>query len=836
MATATVGNTGRSARIRAIGIVVGVLLALTLAIAVSLCAIFVHAAHTALPQVDGSISLAGLGGPVTVIRDARGVPHIQARNADDLFFAQGYVTAQDRLWQMDMSRRYSAGELAEILGPSYLGIDEQQRILRLRPAAEKESAALSAGDRQHFEAYARGVNAYIAEHRDRLPLEFRVLRYAPRTWTPADSLLCGILMTEMLNGSEWQTKLARETIARQLSPDLMGDLYPTTSWRDHPPGQPQPNWDEASPSEPRRANSAGKRRPGREIAPVQISPEVAPFAGPDEVPAVGSNNWVISGAHTASGKPLLSNDMHLGHRIPNVWYEAQLTIAAGAMPTFDVAGFTLPGLPYVVVGHNQRIAWGFSNIMPDVQDVYVETVNDRGEYLTPQGWKPLDAQREVIHVKGQPDVVLTTRATRHGPIVSDLVAGEQRTLALRWTLYEQPPTIPFFDVGSAQNWNDFCRAFAQFTGPGQNVVYADADGHIGYHATGSVPLRRNDALVPVNGADDLHEWSGYIPFDKMPAVLDPPSGIIATANSRITPDQYPYTISTSWDGPPYRTQRIYRLLSADRKFTTADMLAIQTDIFSSYDLFLAQRLTYAIDHAKNATREARAAADVLRGWDGRVTPDSSAPTIVAFARRQLWRLLLEPHLGAAASPAQSARGNVADTPKLQLAGWTGYRWPYSAVALENIVERQPERWLPPQFHSYDDLLAAAVNEGGTRETPRRRWQWGERFPLSIQHPIFGSMPLLRHWSGPGTVPQAGDAYTIKAAGPDFGPSERMTVDFADLDHSTMNIVTGESGNLLSANYMDQWTAWYGGTTFAFPFSPAAVNEAKAHQLTLTPAK
>ena len=842
MATATIGNTGRGGRIRVIGIVIGGLLALTLAVAVALCAIFVHAAHAALPQVDGSISFTGLSGPVTVIRDARGVPHIQAPNANDLFFAQGYVTAQDRLWQMDMSRRYSAGELSEILGPSYVGIDEQQRILRIRPAAEKASAALSTRDRQHFEAYARGVNAYIAEHRDRLPLEFRVLRYTPRAWTPADSLLCGILMTEMLNGSEWQTKLARETVARQLSPDLMGDLYPTTSWRDHPPGQPQPNWDEASPSEPRPANSGEKRGPRLKIATRQTPPDVAQFAAPDEVPALGSNNWVVSGAHTASGKPLLSNDMHLGHRIPNVWYEAQLTIAPGAMPTFDVAGFTLPGLPYVVVGHNQHIAWGFSNIMPDVQDVYVETVNDRGEYLTPQGWKPLDVQREVIRVKGQPDVVLTTRATRHGPIVSDLVAGEPRTLALRWTLYEQPPTIPFFDVGAAQNWNDFCRAFAQFTGPGQNVVYADVEGHIGYHATGRVPLRRNDTLVPVSGADDLHEWSGYVAFDSMPSTLDPPAGIIATANSRITPDQYPYTISTSWDGPPYRTQRIYRLLSADRKFTAADMLAIQTDIFSSYDLYLAQRLTYAIDHAKNATREARAAADVLRGWDGRVTPDSSAPTIVAFARRQLWRLLLAPHLGAAPSPAQGARGNVADTPKLQLGGWTGYRWPYSAVALENIVERQPERWLPPQFHSYDELLAAAVSAGVTQahssETrlTQRRWQWGERFPLSVQHPIFGSVPLLRDWSGPGTVPQAGDAFTIKAAGPDFGPSERMTVDFADLDRSTMNIVTGESGNLLSGNYMDQWKAWYGGTTFGFPFSSAAVHQAKAHELTLTPAK
>lgn len=854
MATATISSTRHRSRLRLLGTIIAVLLGLVVIAAVIISAVIVHIAHAALPQVDGNIAIAGLSAPVSVIRDARGVPHIRAQNAIDLFVAQGYVTAQDRLWEMDMSRRYSAGELSEVLGSGFLGLDKQQRIMRLRLTAEKSVTALSPREREHLEAYSRGVNAYIDTHRKSLPLEFRVLGYSPRPWTPADSLLCGILMSQMLNGSEWETKLAREAVQAKLSPELVADLYPNTSWRDHPPSQPQPNLDENSPSEPKHAAGANKHK---EPEPAASLTPALDIPAPDEIPAAGSNNWVISGAHTASGKPLLSNDMHLVHRIPNIWYEAHLTIqSSNAAPSFDVAGFTIPGLPYVIVGHNQRIAWGFTNILPDVQDVYVETVNDKGEYLTPQGWRPIDTQREVIHVKGRPDVVLTTRATRHGPIVSDLVDGEKRTLALRWTLYEQLPTTPFFDVDSAQNWSDFRRAFSQFPGPGQNVVYADVDGHIGYQATGRVPLRPSATLVPVNGADDLHEWTGYIPFDSMPGAFDPPGGIIATANSRISPDGYPYTVSTSWDAPPYRTQRIYRLLSANRKFTPADMLSIQMDIFSSYDLFLAQRFTYAIDHSPNATREARAAADAMRGWDGRVTPDSSAPTIAALARRHLWHLLLEPHLGDVAAPAARNRAN-GDISKVQVTGWSAYRWPYSAVALENIVERQPPRWLPPQFHSYEELLTAAVNaavaDAHSSETkltqpgspPRsafsrggveKRWRWGVRFPLTIQHPIFGAVPFLNRWSGPGTVPQAGDAYTIKAAGIDFGPSERMTVDLADLDHSTMNIVSGESGNLFSANYMDQWKAWYGGTTFTFPFSSADVHDARMHELTLTPQK
>ena len=815
MATATLSESGRRALPGLLLRILLIVLLLILLIAAGAFGAFYYAVKRVLPQVDGTLAVAGLSAPVTVIRDVQGVPHITATNAEDLFFAQGYVTAQDRLWQMDVSRRYAAGDMAEILGRQILEHDREQRILQMRWVAERSAQALPARERSHVEAYVRGVNAFIEQHRDRLPLEFRILRYTPRPWTITDSLLCGVMMGQLLNGGQFETELRREAVMKRIGLELAVDLYPNSSWRDHPPGQDQG----ISDGQPREASPRRRRVIRLERSARDSESQLAASSIRFDELAPGSNNWVISGAHTATGKPLLSNDMHLGHRIPNVWYEAQLEIRADGQqpPSFSVVGFTIPGLPYVIVGHNKRIAWGFTNLGPDVQDVYIENVNERGEYQTPQGWKPLEVRRETIHVKGAPDVQLDVRITRHGPIISGLIPGEQRALALRWTLYEQPSSAPFFDVDSAQNWQEFRRAFAEFTGPSQNVVYGDVDGHIGYQATGKIPIRAGgDAPVPVPGADDQHEWRGYVPFAELPSVYDPPSGVIATANGRITPDGYKYTLSSEW-GSPYRTERIYRLLNEQKKFKAEDMLGLQTDIYSVFDQLCANRFVYAVDHVKNASPRARSAANLMRGWDGRVTTDSSAATVVALARRQLWRLLLEPRLGSE---------------------WTSYTWFMSSVALENILARQPARWLSPQFHSYDELLTAAVDAavsgtgGGT--VTKKNWQWGRRFPLELQHPIFGNIPFIRHWSGPGTVPQSGDGFSVKQVGRDFGPSERMTVDFADLDHSLFNVVTGESGQLFSPNYMDQWKSWYGGTSFRMAFWGDAVARANRHELRLVP--
>ena len=770
---------------------------------------FYHAAKAALPQLDGTLALAGLHAPVTVLRDEHGVPTLQASTLSDLFFAQGYVAAQDRLWQMDMTRRYASGDLAAVLGPELVKHDTQQRILGMRQMAQRGVAQLSPRDRGYLQDYARGVNAYIAQHQKTLPLEFRLLTYFPHAWTPDDSLLIGLSMYQYLNGYEAETKILREKVTNKVGPELAADLYVNSSWRDHAPGI------EEGEIENNRTNTPEETEEQTHLRREQNHPALLPRRDfPEDLSAMipGSNNWVVSGAHTASGKPLLSNDMHLEHQIPNTWYIAHLVCG-----DYDVAGVTLPGMPYVVVGHNRRVAWGFTNLGPDVEDIYIETFDANGDYQTLQGWVKPERRQEIIRVKGKPEVTVDVVVTRHGPIISDLVPGEARRLSLKWTAADPNAIgLPFFDVNTASNWQEFKDAFSKFGGPGQNVVYADADGHIGYHATGKIPIRASgDGALPVPGNDDAHEWTGYIPFDKLPTVFDPPSGIIGTANGRVTPDGYPYLISNEWVAP-YRTQRIYRVLSSGKKFAPADMLALQTDVHSEFDRFTAERLVYAVDHNPKASERAKQAADLMRRWDGAMNKDLVAPTIETYARRLIWKKLLEAKIG---DPHD-------------------YDWENNSVWFENVLARQPDRWLPSGVASYNELFAGAVEEvvnGKDAPHALTLWKYGTAFPIEITHPFWGKLPIIKRGAGTGPVPQSGNAYTVKAAGHHFGASERMTVDFSDFDHSTLNIVNGESGNIFSDYFNDQWPAYSGGTTFSWPFTENAVKPGTKHQLTLQPA-
>jgi penicillin G amidase len=793
---------------------------------------FYRAVRAALPQRDGTVRLAGLTATVIITYDTLAVPNISASNLPDLFFAQGYITAQDRLWQMDMTRRFASGDLAVALGPKYLKYDREQRILGLRQVAEQAAANMEPQQRAQFEAYAAGVNAYIEQHRKTLPLEFRFLGYAPHAWTVEDSLLVGLSMTEFLNHGLYKDKLEKEKILARLGPELTADLFVNTSWRDHPPGAdgspieletPQettPDEEEQAPQAPNHKNDEKQIPRGQSSFLQNPEKQIPRFARDDKTSGSwddppmrpGSNNWVISGAHTASGKPLLSNDMHLDLEIPNVWYEAHLT--AG---DFDVVGVTLPGVPYVIVGHNRRVAWGFTNLGPNVEDLYVEKFNDQGEYLTPQGWVKPEHREEIIRVKGKPEVTLDVVTTRHGPIITDLIPGETRKLALKWTVYDlQATRIPFFAIDSAQNWQEFEAAFSQFGAPGQNVVYADVDGHIGYQATGLIPIRSTgDGSLPVPGDDDAHEWTGYVPYDQLPSVYDPPSGIIASANGRVTPAGYPYELSIQWMSP-YRTQRIYKLLNAPKKFTPADMLAIQTDVVSPFDRFCAERFVYAVDHTAHASARAKSAAELMRNWDGTMDIDSPAATIAVFSRDKLKELLLQPRLGAE---------------------WQDYKWFMSSVWLENVLDHQPPRWLPPGYSGYDELLTRAVEEAVDDASATRAlslWKWGRVHRVDIQHPFWSHFPILKKGAGTGSLPLSGDEETIKQVAPHFGPSERLTVDFSNLDGTTLDIVNGESGNIFDEHYNDQWDAYYRGRTFVLPFSQDAVQHAGVHHLRLEP--
>jgi penicillin G amidase len=778
-------------------------------------------AESALPQLDGHQQVAGLSTPVIVTRDSHGVPAIEAANLDDLFFAQGYVTAQDRLWQMDVMRRFGSGELSEILGEGTLKLDREQRILGLRAAAKKSLTMASSRDRSFFEAYARGVNAYIATHVNRLPIEFRMLRYTPKPWTPEDSVVIANSMVKDLNYHYFFDALARERILAKLGPDLTADLYVNRSWHDRPPTVMRQ--DLAAP--PTDASDSDDDDDDDDDGPDDaVTRRTAPSAPQEGIPVNGSNDWVVSGAHTVTGKPLLSNDMHLGHQMPNLWYEAHLH--SGSL---DVAGVTLPGMPYVVVGHNQRIAWGFTNVGPTVTDVYIENFNTQGAYQTPAGWEQPEHRTEIIHVKDKPDVTVDVKITRHGPIITELVPGETRPLALRWTLYEGL-RIPFFDVNASQNWEEFRRAFSQLDAPGQNVVFADVDGNIGYQTTGKIPIRAaGDGNLPVSGADNAHEWTSYIPFEKLPSVYNPPSGIIGTANGRITPDDYLHSISMEWEAP-WRTARIYRVLESGRQFSAADMLALQTDIHSEAELFAAERFVYAIDHAGKPSARVKQAADLMRNWDGRMSADSPAPTITQNSIVALRRLLLEPKLGSA--PSDPAKED-------EILSWETYSWEMRSVWLENILVHHPKRWLPEKYQNYDELLAAAVDAAVNAPSAPKdltKWRWGAFNAVEIQHPVLGRIPLLRHWTGPGVQEQSGSGYTVKAVTRLHGPSERFTANLADLDQSTLNTVTGQGGNFLSPYYMDQWKTWYEGTTFVLPFSAKAIEAAKAHRLILEPSR
>jgi penicillin amidase len=789
------------------------------------------AEKAALPVLDGDLHLAGtdskgLGAPVTVRRDAHGVPHIAAATQDDLFVAQGYVTAQDRLWQMDIFRRHAGGELAEILGPSLVQHDKAQRVLQFSNIARRIYSNLPPADRARWDDYARGVNLFIAQHQNSLPAEFGLLAYRPRPWTGADSIVIGLMMVQDLD-THWVTKLSRERISRDLHDEkLEADLYPVGSWRDHPPTGEVIDWSQPHPAPPGTSDDDDDDNTQASAAPAAAHEDTAALRALLGLPAcegctLGSNNWVIAGSHTASGKPLLSNDMHLGLTEPNVWFMADLSA-----PGFHAAGVTLPGMPFVIAGHNEHVAWGFTALYADVQDLYIEKLDGKGNFEDGGGnWEPLAVDHELIHVRGGKDVQLDVQSTAHGPLLNPLFTKETRPISLKWTLYD--PTlnsIPLYEINVASNWTEFSAALSTWSWPTQNVVYSDDQGHIAYHAVGRVPLRPAYGDVwgkPLdrfwgNGWDNLRaEWKGYIPFDQLPSAFDPPSGFLATANSRVTTDKSPYPLTLEWAGP-YRVERIYKMLQGRDQLTPADMLAVQNDVYSEVDQELGHRFAYAIDHTPGADDRLKKAADLMRSWDGRLTTDSAAASIVAQTRAALWPLILEPKLGKDAA---------------------GYSWSESSYAEEEIVMHASPDWLPPAYKNWDALLTAAVRKGmkdGKAPSDLADWSYGSWHVLDIEHPLAQFLPLVGRVAGTGPQPFSGDTTTVKQADGVHGPSQRFTIDWSNIDGATENITLGESSDPFSPYFRDQWNDWYAGTTFALPFTQAAVAAQTRHTLRLLP--
>lgn len=692
-----------------------------------------------LPKTSGVLE-APILRSAKITRDKLGSPRISAESMEDAIFLQGFVHAQDRLWQLDALRRAGAGQLSEIFGPATLETDREMRRLRLHRLAEQHARTLAPSLRAHFAAYARGVNWFIETNRNNLPVEFTLLRYDPRPWTIADSILAGMLLYRELT-STWETELRKQTLLSSGERELVEQLFPTHT--------------------------------GSDVQP-------------------GSNAWVIAGSRTASGKPILANDTHLENALPSKWYMIHLQA-----PKLNVAGFSIPGLPSVVVGHNDRIAWGVTNLHFDVQDLYIEKLNpSTGQYVYNGSVETARGERELIYVKGQSPVEHVNWVTRHGPVWS--VQGNQ-LLTLRWIAGELF-AFPFFELNAAANWSQFRKSLAEFPGPAQNFVYADVDGNIGYQVAGRLPIRRGfRGDVPVDGTVSASEWEGFIPFDALPAAFNPPSGVIVTANQNPFPPDYPYPVHGNF-GPPYRARQIRGRLLSRQGWKTSEMLAIQKDVYSSLSHFLAKQVVAAYDKRGTRNQELVQAAEILRAWNGQMEKDLAAPLIAT---------LVFQHLRTAVAN-RAAPGKVASY-ETQMAG----------IVIEQILRARSPAW----FGDFDQLLLRcfvdAVEEGKRLQGRAvAKWSYGAYTELRLTHPVLGRLPWLGKYFTLGPFPQSGSATTVKQTTRRIGPSMRFVADLSNWDASYHNLMTGQSGQPLSGHFKDQWEAHSAGESFPMRWTTA----------------
>lgn len=779
----------------------------------------------ALPQLDGTVAVPGLHARVAVGRDALGVPDIRAQSLEDLLVAQGYVVAQDRLWQMDLLRRAAAGELSEIFGEVAVDHDVESRTLGFTQAADATLAAMAPERRAMLEAYARGVNAYIEQRKDRLPAEFLLLRYKPRPWAARDSLLIAANLYKELTGF-WKDQILRAEVSQAVGPELANDLYAATAesrW-DHPlvgnePAPASPS--HAAPRGPARASAPRAIPDLTADAPLRTAAPSPWDARSDSLPAFdlgsrtvgGSNNWVVDGRRTRSGHPLLENDTHLGWAAPCIWYLVHLTA-----PGWNVKGFAFPGGPLVVIGHNDRIAWGFTNNFADVLDVYAEAFNLQNplEYRVNGQWQHATVRHEVIPVRGAPARSLDVVITRHGPVIQ---RGGSTGYAIRWTATE-PGGLDanYFLLGAAKNWDEFRAVLQASPGPAQNALYADVDGHIGYIVSALVPIQRQPAGdLPVPGDSDDYEWKGYIPRDELPQLYDPPEGVIATANARVTGPSYKWHLTDNWM-EPYRVARIYELLGNRKDLRPEDFIPIATDTFSYPHFLLAQELGKAGKTVRPADPRTAQLLQSIAGWNGFASLDSVSMSFLEFTRRALLYNLLRPHLA----------GKV-----------DRYQWMRSGVFLEMVLRERPARWLPPQFRDYDELLISSADLAVRRMAEAsgsgeiQHWEWGGFNQLRMYHPLGRNEPLRRALSI-GPLPISGSIFSVKQIARTFGPAMRFVADLSNFDDSLMNIAMGQSGQFLSPNYEDQFDAWYEGRGVVSKFSEAAEQPRVVHRLELLP--
>jgi penicillin amidase len=789
----------------------GIGLGALLAAAAVAGALFIYSFTRSVPSYDGRIAAAGLGAPVTILRDRYAVPTIEAPNFIETAYGLGYAHAQDRLWQMEMGRRFLQGRLSELFGARTIAVDALMRRLGLYEAAEEAVKHLSPEGQRVLAAYAAGVNAYIEGHSGPWPIEFVLAGDSPpEPWQPADSIAVLKGMAMQLSGNMFAER-ARAELIPVLGVNWVQNFFPPFG------ASPLPGY----------------------LDDVYLTTRTGQAYGvPD---ATASDNWVVDGAHSVTGKPLLANDPHLGFTIPSIWYLAHLSFG-----NEDVVGGTLPGIPAIVAGRNRHVAWGETNTEPDTEDLYLERLNpdNRNEYQVPGGWAKFESTAETIDVRfGAPRRILV-RTTRHGPVVSDgdstfaPAAPAGYALSLAWTALAPDDTTfdailainRAADVASVKHMASF------FVTPMQNIVYADDtgdSGHIGLVLPGRVPIRAqaNDSLglVPEPGWDGKYDWQGFTPADMPPTLDDPPSGWIATANNDVVPPDYPYTLARTWE-PPYRYDRIRALLAANPKQSVARFEAMQNDTVDNYALALKRRLTAAGPFPKSDAEAAR----LIANWNGAMRADRPEPLIFEAWARALARRLYADELGT-------------NFPRF----W-GYRPEFTLRVLDNVGG---------QAHWCDDkatpaiedcasrirlALADAVEElGHAYGNDPARWRWGDAHPAIHRAQPFGLFPVIGRFFNR-EIAISGGPYTLLRAENDMasptpyaaihGAGYRGIYDLGEPDNSRYIISTGESGNLFSPHYDDLMQLWASGGYIAVPLEKKEVEAAAVDRLTLQPAE